>query len=50
MQGTVVHDQAELKQSAALNILLTEQKRVRATAQRPNHPIMFVLYIKFIPN
>lgn len=28
MQGTALHDQAELKQSAALNILLTEQKFV----------------------
>lgn len=50
MQGTALHDQAELKQSLALNILLTEQKCVRAIAEFPTHPIMFALYIKFISN
>lgn len=47
MQGTPLHDQAELKQSAALNILLTELKG-KKVGELPTHPIMSVLYIKFI--
>lgn len=33
LQGTLLHDQAELKQSAALNILLTELKNVLVSFQ-----------------
>ncbi len=48
MQGTPLHDQAELKQSVALNILLTELKK--KVGELPTHLIMSLLYIKFISN
>lgn len=49
-QVTVLHDEAEMKQSVVLNILLTENICVRAAAQLLAHPIRFALYIKFLSN